>query len=382
MRIVLFIKILLDRKLSFLLYGSIMFIPWCYTLKAQNQTDSFEIFSSANHQNVHISNLSEWENYRWVLIQRMQEVMGPLPTFDKKFEFNLEFRDTFHAETYDRYTINYIVASREKAFAHLYIPHRLSITGKSPAILAVHPTGAAGKRLINGEGLKNRAYAKELAERGYVVLAPDFPGYGDLSDYDFIKDRYESGTIAGIFYHMRSVDLLTSFEFVDSERLGVIGHSLGGHNAMFVAAFDERLKVVVSSSGWNQFEYYDRGDKVNASYGGALGPWSQNVYMPYIKDKYDFDPDKLPFNFHEIIALIAPRGFFTNSPLNDLNFEVRGVIKGISLVQPVYDFFNAKDKLVARCPESGHDFPTEIRKEAYNFIDTILDHIPSKHDLE
>ena len=51
----------------------------------------------------------------------------------------------------------------------------------------------------------------------------------------------------GIFNHMRCVDLLQAREDVDHERIGVLGHSLGGHNAIFLGAFDIRLKVIVSS---------------------------------------------------------------------------------------------------------------------------------------
>ena len=54
----------------------------------------------------------------------------------------------------------------------------------------------------------------------------------------------------GIVNHIRAVDLLQQRDEVDPRRIGVIGHSLGGHNAMFVAAFDERLAVIVSSCGW------------------------------------------------------------------------------------------------------------------------------------
>ena len=38
----------------------------------------------------------------------------------------------------------------------------------------------------------------ELARRGYVVLAPDYPSFGDYA-YDFGTDRYSSGTMKGIF---------------------------------------------------------------------------------------------------------------------------------------------------------------------------------------
>src|SRR5699024_5532546 len=121
---------------------------------------------------------------------------------------------------------------------------------RRPAMLALHPTGALGKKIVDGQSsLQNRAYAKELAQRGYVVIAPDYPDFGDLSNYNFKSDRYQSGTMKSIFDDIRCVDLLQARRDVDPDRIGVIGHSLGGHSAMFVGAFDPRLKVIVSSCG-------------------------------------------------------------------------------------------------------------------------------------
>ena len=107
-------------------------------------------------------------------------------------------------------------------------------------MLALHQTSPRGRRDLEG-GAKNpnMGYAPELARRGYVVLCPDYPSFGDYP-YDFSKDDYVSGSMKGVFNHMRCVDLLRSRDDVDGERIGVIGHSLGGHNAMFLAAFDER----------------------------------------------------------------------------------------------------------------------------------------------
>ena len=93
-------------------------------------------------------------------------------------------------------------------------------------MLALHPTGDLGKKIVDGQGgPENLAYAKELAERGYVVIAPDYPSFGDLKEYDFKTDRYQSGTIKGIFDNMRCIDLLQSRPDVDPDKIGVIGHS-------------------------------------------------------------------------------------------------------------------------------------------------------------
>ncbi len=150
---------------------------------------------------------------------------------------------------------------------------------------------------------------------------------------------------------------------VDPERIGVIGHSLGGHNAMFVGVFDERIKVIVSSCGWTPFHDY---------YGGKLAGWTSDRYMPRLRDVYGLDPDRVPFDFYEIVAALAPRAFFSSSPLHDSNFDVAGVKKAIPAAQAVYELLGAPQALQVRYPDCEHDFPDEVRREAYEFIDKVL----------
>lgn len=214
------------------------------------------------------------------------------------------------------------------------------------------------------------------------LLISDLIFKGHSKDYDFDHDRYESGTMKGIFNHMRCVDLLQARDDVDAERIGVIGHSLGGHNSIFAGAFDQRIKVVVSSCGWTLFDSYNAGEKVSLEYGGRLGPWAQKRYMPLFRDKYKLDGERIPFDFDEVLAAIAPRPFFSNSPLSDANFDVHGVKKGIAEVAKVYGLLKADGNLQIRYPESGHDFPKEVRLEAYRFIDRVLKHTPAFDEIE
>src|SRR5690625_1918691 len=336
-------------------------------------------YHAADGSDQPVTNLAEWEHRRGQILEAMEEVMGPLPDRSQLPPLNPQFKDTLETESYTRYTVYFTAAEEEIVPAYLYIPFRKSITGKHPAMMVLHGTGAGGKRLVDGESrLSNRAQAKELAERGYVVIAPDYPSMGEQKDYDFHSDRYESGTMKGIFNHIRCLDVLSEIENVDGSRLGVLGHSLGGHNAMFLGAFDERVKVVVSSSGWTLFDYYNVGN----AYGGRLGPWAQDRYMPYFRTKYGLEGSKIPFDFDDVIAAIAPRSFFSNSPVNDSNFDVEGVKKGIENARKVYRYLNAEDNLQVRYPLAEHDFPTQTRKEAYEFIDKTLQHTPNMHVIE
>jgi len=317
----------------------------------------------------------EWETKRAQIIAGMEQAMGALPP-RKELNFDVQIRDSIERDLYILYDISFTVAEGENVPAYWYVPKGRTPGKKYPAILALHPTGDLGKKLTDGQGKPDRAYAKELADRGYVVIAPDYPSFGDLKGHDFKTDRYQSGTMQAIFNHMRCVDFLQSLDYVDPERIGVIGHSLGGHNAMFVAAFDDRLKVVVSSCGWTLMDYYDIGERASAKFGGRLGPWAQDRYMPLLRDRFGLDGGKIPFDFDEVIAVIAPRPFLSVSPVRDANFDVAGVRKGILSAANVYHLMNADENLSVRYPDAAHDFTPASRLDAYRFIDKALDHSP------
>lgn len=312
-----------------------------------------------------VKTLDEWSKKRSQILSGMQQAMGELPSRANLPPLDIQVTDSLTETNYIRFNINFMVADGERITAYLYIPSPRSTINKFPAMMVLHGTGVPGKDLAD-------TYSRELVQRGYVVIAPDYPSFGGLINYDFDKDRYMSGTMKGIFDHMRCVDLLQARKDVDPERIGVIGHSLGGHNAIFVGAFDTRLKVVVSSCGWTLMNYYDLGPLASLKFGGKLGPWAQKRYMPLIRDKYDLDTKKIPFDFDEVIAAIAPRAFFSNSPLNDKNFDVNGVRLGMANISEVYHFFKAENKLHAYFPDDSHNFSIEARRRAYLFVDKIF----------
>src|SRR5690606_29507079 len=131
-------------------------------------------------------------------------------------------------------------------------------------------------------------------------------------------------------------------------------------NAMFVGVFDPRIAAVVSSCGWTPFADY---------YEGKIAGWTSDRYMPRLREIYGLNPAAVPFDFYEVAAAIAPRGFFSCSPVRDSNFEVAGVKKAEPKIQQVYALLDAEENFVVRYPEAEHDFPTETRMESYEFLD-------------
>jgi pimeloyl-ACP methyl ester carboxylesterase len=320
------------------------------------------VYRDEDGRMLEVRTVRDWERRREDILRGMQEAMGKLPDRRNLPALDLKIGETMPSEKFTRLTISFVVDREERIPAILFLPKMQPEAKKLPGILALHQTAKLGKRETEGEGKPNMTYGLELTGRGYVVLCPDYPSFGDYP-CDFKDPRFASGTIKGIFNHMRCVDLLQSLPQVDPQHIGVIGHSLGGHNALFVAAFDNRIKAVVSSCGWTPFADY---------YGGKIAGWTSPRYMPRLRDVYGLDPKRVPFDFYEVLAAIAPRPLFSNSPVHDDNFSVDGVKKAAPRVRKVYELYGASDALVVRHPDCGHDFPPEVREEVYEFLDRAL----------
>jgi dienelactone hydrolase len=304
---------------------------------------------------------AEWEMRREHILANMQQVMGPLPDRSHQVPLDISIKEEQTTNRYLRRKISFAVEENDRVPAYLLIPR--DRRGKLPAVLCLHQTVRIGKGEPAGLGdRENLRYAVHLAERGYVTLAPDYPSFGEYA-YDFSRSRFASGTMKAIWNNMRTVDLLQTLPEVDGQRIGCIGHSLGGHNSMFTAAFDTRVKALVSSCGFTSFAKY---------YGGNLKGWTSPRYMPRIASVYEMRPEKMPFDFPEVVAAFAPRAFFASAPIHDSNFDVSGVRECMGAARPVYELLGAKEKLAAIYPNCGHDFPPEARKAAYDWLDRWL----------
>jgi dienelactone hydrolase len=289
----------------------------------------------------------------------MEQVMGPLPGPESRVPLDVQVLETETLPTLTRKKITYAATKDYRVPAYLLIPN--GVKGKAPAMLCLHGTGGSRGRTA-GLGADYPRYTLELAERGYVTIAPDYTLLGD-NQVDPTKVGFASGTMMGIWSHMRAVDLLQSLPEVDPERIGTVGVSLGGHNSLFVGAFDPRVKVIVSSSGFDSFSDY---------MGGDLSGWCQPRYMMRIQDVFGKDPKKMPFDFPEVLAALAPRHLYVHAPTEDSNFRVESVKRCVAAASTVYRLFGAEDRIATAYPPGGHGYPPEAREPSYQFIDRVL----------
>jgi len=317
-----------------------------------------------------IKTIEGWNKRRAAIVGGMQAVMGPLPGGEKRCPLDVKIEEEVDCGDYVRRFVSYTSEPGSRVPAYLLVPKAAlaETTRRFPAVLALHQTHSAGQKVVVGLGNStNDEYGVALARRGFVVLAPP---YTMLANYwpDLKTLGYQSGTMKSIWDNIRGLDLLTSLPFVKTNGFGAIGHSLGGHNGVFTAVFDERIKFVVSSCGLDSFLDYYGGDPKNWQ---PERGWCQLRYMPALTN-YAGRLADIPFDFQELIGALVPRVCFINAPVGDTNFKWRSVDEVAKAARPVYELFGAPQNLIIEHPDCGHLFPPEMREKAYRVLEENL----------
>ena len=314
---------------------------------------------------------ADWQKRRGEILSAMQQVMGPFPDDSRRVDPDVHIKEEADAGSYIRRLITYQSERESRTTAYLCIPKEvLAGKRKAAAVLCLHPTdNTVGHKVVVGLGGRaGRQYAAELAERGYVTISPSYP---HLAAYwpNLGQLGYVSGTMKAIWDNSRALDLLESLPYVDSSRgYAAIGHSLGGHNAIYTAVFDDRISVLASSCGFDSYSDYMDGAERVWYFGKG---WCQIRYMPRLSD-YRGRLGEIPYDFPELLGALAPRPFFVNAPLHDSNFRWKSVDFCAAAAEPIYKLHSAEGRLIVRHPDSDHNFPQDMREEAYRVIDSVL----------
>jgi len=321
----------------------------------------------------------EWPGIREALKTRILETFG-MPRQGSAQEPGVpekrpkpEWKELERAEKHGliHITLKYRVIEDHWNEAILVLPGGGEPKSPLPAILCVHGSNAEkGKTQMMDSGHEN-AFGIELAQRGYVTLSPDQFAFGawiaKTTAKELIKDFYEKHpgwTLDGLrlLEQVRALDVLESLKYMKKDSLGIIGHSLGGRAVTHLAALDERVKACVSSAGVSP----------NCTNVYRRITWSepQNpIISRFIKDSYG----RMPWDYHELLSLCAPRAFMAVEPFNDdYNPDAEVTFQCFRSAFDAYTLLGAPEKLILYLHGEAHHTPPHVREDSYRWLDRFL----------
>lgn len=299
-----------------------------------------------------IQTLAAWKQQREALHQWWTDFLGPLDVERKppklhvveedKTDGVLRQRVRYHSEP------DYLVEG--------YLLKPLEFSGKRPGVAVFHSTVNHTIRQPAGvQGKPEKAFGLKLAKRGYVTFCPRcflWEGPGSIREQvnRFHKRHPGSkGMAKMLFDAQRAIDVLTSLPEVDETSLGAVGHSLGAKEVLYLAAFDPRVKVTVSSEG---------------GIGTTFSNWHDPWYLGADIRQPDFAHDH-----HELLGLIAPRAFLL---LGGDSADGARSWPYITSALPVYDLYNQPRRLGLYNHKQGHAVPPMAERRIYKWIETYL----------
>jgi len=285
----------------------------------------------------------QWSVQRESLRREWFRFLGPMPD---RGDLNAKVLQSEVVEGIRRELIEYDAEAGQRVQGYLLRPEKPAAS--LPAIVALHPTNSATIDEIAGvRGREQSMIGWKLARRGFVVFCPRCFLWQDASSYDEAVAAHREkhprtlGMARMLFDAQRGVDMLCSLEYVDVNRIGAIGHSLGAKETLYLAAFDDRVCCGVFSEG-------------------GMGLRSTNWDAPWYLGNAIHQPE-FPRNHHELLALIAPRPFLViggESGPGAADGERSWVL--LNAARPVWDLFGQPVRLGLLNHHQGHAVPDDV----------------------
>jgi dienelactone hydrolase len=326
-----------------------------------------------------------WQAKREEIIKRLNVFLGTPPKSKPSLEAKIT-EETSH----DGYILRKLVYQTEpNEFVPSYLLVPKNLRGKTPVVICPHQTTQAGKKEPAGLAGNSQLHtALHLVKRGYITFTYDALCFGERHDAAsghygdaipfYRKNPYWSLMGKMVWDLTRAIDYLQALDFVDAKRIGSIGHSHGGYTTLFAMAFDERIKAGVSNCGFDTFRI--DGNTWRWSRATALLPLlgfyvsNPRLNMDFYRAVPDSSVVGVPFEMHELLALIAPRPLLLSTSDEDFVFPNGGwsARRALAQVKPVYEMLDAPKNLSRFFFDGGHNFTAEASSNAYAWLDRRL----------
>jgi len=243
------------------------------------------------------------------------------------------------------------------------------VTGTMPAIIYLHEYAYAHGygRFVRELGVDDSTSVIEgLVESGYAVFAFDQIGFGTrVEEGTHFYRRHPHWSKMGkmVADTSAAAEMLANMEDIDPERIYAVGYALGATVGLYTAVLDERIAGVVSVCGFTpmRLDTADKGTEGIRAYSHLHG------LIPRL-GFFVGEPRRVPYDFHEILAGIAPRPVLIVAPTRDRDATFEDVKACVEEARKVYGLYGAAREIVLDAPDDYNRFSHDMQRYVYHWV--------------
>ena len=253
--------------------------------------------------------------------------------------------------------------------------------------------------LLTGDGCFPNLESDTMAyaqEKGFVVatfnrleIANDLPDDRTGGIYDIYPEEKDFTAIsAWAWGYSVALDALSTLPFIDTENVGITGHSRGGKTVLLTAAVDERFRFVCPNNsgthGCATYRYVmtEMGDKNRRT--ETLEDLLKNYPHWMGKELYDYEGHigDLPYDMHYFGALIAPRYYLQCEGMQDYWSNPNGCRQTYMAVRACYRYLSCEDHAAAYFRHGRHRQKFSEFQQFVDFMDRAIHGLPTAEHLQ
>ena len=252
---------------------------------------------------------------------------------------------------------------------HGNIYYNPTVQRPAPAVIWLHPY-SYGSGSNEGYGVQGTTIYHRLAEQGYVVLAYDQCGFGDrlLEGRDFYEKYPSWSRLGRMVYDVHAaVDFLVDgkgtaqgeMPAIDGKQICLLGYSLGGMVGLYAAALNHRITGVASFCGFTPL----RTDTDNKPSGGNQRLYQWHALQPKL-GLFEGRENEIPYDFDDVLRLIAPRPCLIHSPKRDRDADFAEVAACVKHARTAWESMGCSKTLTHLAPDDINRFQ-QVQQEVF-----------------
>ena len=307
-----------------------------------------------------IKSKGEWETKADNIRNQIKWVVGELPGYDKiqnvAFENERKAGDNL---------VKAEITIDEKLIAHFTYP--ADKKDKIPVVIYLHAyLDANGYNWSSGYGYTT-SVGERLAQNGFLAIEFDQFGYGHRNrdcGIEFYEQNKNVSALGVMIQDVRKIiDAISLLDWVDKDKIMVAGYSLGGMVGLYTAVFDSRIQAVASTCGFGSMRLDVHGNETEGiKRYSHLRPTVPRLGLFLGNEK------RIPYDFHEVLALIAPRPVFILAPKLDQDWVYEDVEMCYSEAAKVFSLYGKKENIGLNSPNDFNRYPPEYQEIVNNWL--------------